>query len=180
MELLRYTRWQHAVFRIVSQQLWLLETHWLNRTMICSRFPSGACPACFTDRRKLKGYAIAIQKLTSGELVEGLVELSGSVVEQLVRMGMDSSDCVGWTFTMEKLAPPRGWSVSSTAKVDVDCCPPGSLPQSLETLFGLPPACDEDLAPMILSDRDEWLKAHGRAIRGRLERSCRIGSHQIA
>ena len=180
MDLLRYQRRTSISVRIRGRSVWPLGIHWLGRSMLCTTLARAECPACHGDRAKLRAYCLAESRRHTADCSTGMIELPGTVFEQLVEKGMEPHSACGFTFSMEKLDGRFRWNVTQVAFHECEPSPDELLPLSLEALFGLPRSVQEDGTPEIVTDREAWLRGHARAIRAKLAFVCQNGSHRIA
>lgn len=180
MDLLRLGKRQRVVMRLLSPQLWKFGVHWYGRTFLCPRPAAPTCRACLLERGKYRGFAIGAVKQPDSTITTGLIELPQTAVEGLVAKGVDFQDCAGVTFAMERLAPPRGWSISAVERVSVDPSPIEGLSMSLDVLFALPSRVGDDGLISIATDWREWLGGHAPVLAERIRKACQNGSHQIA
>jgi hypothetical protein len=154
--------------------MWQIGTHWRSRTLLCPGLHK--CPLCRVERAKPHGYALAnVWQAANRET--GLVETGPDVLAQLANHRIALRP--GARFTLTPRDNGRGWQVADAPPNDnPESASPELLPDSLETLYGLPFRIDADGEVQHPTIATEWLCLHHQVLTARAYQAIREGAHQ--
>jgi len=137
MDLLRNGRHGTNTFRILIQPVWLIHTHWRNKTLLC---PGAGCTLCKAERPKMKAYTVGAMAQHRGSAIEGLMELADTTWSQLSKRGCSTVDAAGWSWVQEMRRDSKQWKILSATRAEVEPQDPWLLHEALEVLYRLPRA----------------------------------------